>query len=175
MTETVLTNARLVLENEIVRGSIAFDATGIRGIDTGKSGLPGAIDAEGGYVCPGLVEIHTDNMEKHFVPRPGVFWPDGLAAAIAHDHQMAAAGITTVYDSVCAGTPFGAKDYRRSIFPQIVGAVMAGVQHGAFRIDHFLHIRCELTGEELLGDVAPHADNGLVRLVSLMDHTPGLC
>ncbi len=173
MTETVLTNARLVLENEVVRGSIAFDETGIRDISTSMSGLPGAIDAEGHYVCPGLVEIHTDNMEKHFVPRPGVFWPDGLSAAIAHDHQMAAAGITTVYDSVCAGTPFGAKDYRRSIFADTIAAIVAGVEHNAFRIDHFIHIRCELTGEELLDDIAPFADNKLIRLASLMDHTPG--
>ncbi len=173
MSETILTNARLVLENEVVRGSIVFDENGIRTVDAGSCRLLGAIDADGDYVCPGLVEMHTDNMEKHFMPRPGVFWPDGLSAAIAHDHQMAAAGVTTVYDSVCAGTPFGAKDYRRSIFAQIIDAVTAGVKHDAFRIDHLIHIRCELTGDTLMEDVEPHADNPLVRLASLMDHTPG--
>ena len=78
--------------------------------------LPGAIDAGGDYVAPGLVEMHTDNMEKHFMPRPKVFWPNGLAAALVHDAQMASAGVTTVYDAICAGTPFSAKDYRKDIF-----------------------------------------------------------
>jgi alpha-D-ribose 1-methylphosphonate 5-triphosphate diphosphatase len=173
MAETVLTNARLVLENEVVEGSLVFDEAGIRAVDQGRSALAGAIDMEGDFVSPGLVEMHTDNMEKHFIPRPGVFWPDGLAAALAHDHQMAAAGVTTVFDSICAGTPFGTKEYRRSIFGQTIEAVSEGVTHDAFRIDHLIHIRCELTGETLLEDVTPHMGNPLVRLGSLMDHTPG--
>jgi alpha-D-ribose 1-methylphosphonate 5-triphosphate diphosphatase len=167
-----LTNARLVLENEVAHGTIVFDESGIRAVDSGRSSLPGAIDAAGGYVSPGLVEIHTDNMEKHFMPRPGVFWPDGLSAAMAHDHQMAAAGVTTVYDSICAGTPPGDKDHRRQMFGRMMEAVTAGVRLNAFRIDHLIHLRCELTGGELAEDIAPHADNPLIRLVSLMD-APG--
>ena len=131
------------------------------------------MDGEGDFVAPGLVEMHTDNLEKHFVPRPQVFWPNGLAAALAHDAQMAAAGVTTVFDAVCAGTNSGAKDYRRSIFGQMIDAIEEGDAQGVFRIDHRVHIRCELTGAELLDDVMPHADRRLVSLVSLMDHTPG--
>jgi len=173
MTETILTNATLVLENETRNGTIAFNETGITGLDFSRSSLPSAIDVEGDYVTPGIVEMHTDNMEKHFVPRPGVFWPNGLAAALAHDAQIASAGITTVYDSICAGSVFGQKDYRREIFPKVIQAVEEGVLSGAFRVDHHIHIRCELTGDELVDDVAPFADNPLVRLISLMDHTPG--
>jgi alpha-D-ribose 1-methylphosphonate 5-triphosphate diphosphatase len=102
-----------------------------------------------------------------------VFWPNGLAAALAHDAQMAAAGVTTVYDSICAGSVFGQKDYRREIFPQVIRAIEEGIHANAFRIDHKVHIRCELTGDELVDDVSPFADNPLVCLVSLMDHTPG--
>ena len=173
MTETILTNATLVLENETRNGTIAFNETGITAIDFSRSSLPSAIDVEGDYVTPGIVEMHTDNMEKHFVPRPGVFWPNGLAAALAHDAQIASAGITTVYDSICAGSVYGVKDYRREIVPKVIQAVEEGVSSGAFRVDHHIHIRCELTGDELVDDVAPFADNPLVRLISLMDHTPG--
>jgi alpha-D-ribose 1-methylphosphonate 5-triphosphate diphosphatase len=173
MTETILTNATLVLENETRNGTIVFDETGITGLDFSRSSLPSAMDVEGDYVTPGIVEMHTDNMEKHFVPRPGVFWPNGLAAALAHDAQIASAGITTVYDSICAGSVFGQKDYRREIFPKVIQAVEEGVSTGAFRVDHHIHIRCELTGDELVDDVSPFADNPLVRLISLMDHTPG--
>jgi alpha-D-ribose 1-methylphosphonate 5-triphosphate diphosphatase len=173
MTETILTNATLVLENETRNGTIVFDETGITGLDFSRSSLASAMDVEGDYVTPGIVEMHTDNMEKHFVPRPGVFWPNGLAAALAHDAQIASAGITTVYDSICAGSIYGEKDYRREIFPQVIRAVEEGIATKSFRVDHAIHIRCELTGDELVDDVAPFANNPIVRLVSLMDHTPG--
>lgn len=171
--ETLITNAQLVLENEIVRGTIAFDANGIKAIDQGGSALPQAVDAGGDYLCPGLVEAHTDNLEKHFLPRPGVFWPDGLAAALAHDNDLAGAGITTVYDSVSAGTPYGKKEYRRSIFGQTIEAISTGVSHDLFRIDHRIHIRCELSGDTLIDDLTPYIDHPLFKLVSVMDHTPG--
>ena len=171
--ETVITNAVLVLEDETVRGTLSFDNTGIKSIDYGGTALAGAIDAEGDYLCPGLIEVHTDNLEKHFMPRPGVFWPDGLAAALAHDNDLAGAGITTVYDSVSAGTPYGKKEYRRSIFGHTMDAITNGAAQKLFRIEHLIHIRCELSGEKLIDDVAPYINHPLVRLASLMDHTPG--
>lgn len=171
--QTVLTNAKLILENEVVTGTIAFDATGITAIDQGRSQLPGAIDIGGDYVAPGLVEMHTDNMEKHFMPRPKVFWPNGLAAALVHDAQMAASGVTTVYDAVCAGTPFSAKDYRKDIFADVMKALREGKAEGVFRIDHRIHMRCELTSPDLMRDIEPYREDDLVQLVSLMDHTPG--
>ena len=171
--QTVLTNARLILENEIVTGTVVFDETGITAVDQGLSSLAGAIDAGGDYVAPGLVEMHTDNMEKHFMPRPKVFWPNGLAAALVHDAQMASAGVTTVYDAICAGTPFSAKDYRKDIFADVMKALDEGRREGVFRIDHRIHMRCELTSPDLLADIAPYQDDDLVQLVSLMDHTPG--
>lgn len=171
--QTILTNARLILENEVVTGTIVFDETGILAVDRGRSTLSGATDAEGDYVAPGLVEMHTDNMEKHFMPRPKVFWPNGLAAALVHDAQMAAAGVTTVYDAICAGTPFSAKDYRKDIFADVMSALAAGRRENVFRIDHRIHMRCELTSPDLLKDIEPYQDDELVQLVSLMDHTPG--
>jgi alpha-D-ribose 1-methylphosphonate 5-triphosphate diphosphatase len=170
---TILTNARLILEDEVVTGTIAFDESGIRSVDQGRSSLPAAIDVQGDYVAPGLVEMHTDNMEKHFMPRPKVFWPNGLAAALVHDAQMAAAGVTTVYDAICAGTPFSAKDYRKDIFSDVMDALRLGTAENVFRIDHRIHMRCELTSPDLLRDIEPYQDDSLVQLVSLMDHTPG--
>ncbi|RDJ20760.1 alpha-D-ribose 1-methylphosphonate 5-triphosphate diphosphatase [Bosea caraganae] len=171
--QTVLTNAKLILENEVVTGTIAFDENGITSIHQGNTALPGAIDAQGDYVAPGLVEMHTDNMEKHFMPRPKVFWPNGLAAALVHDAQMAAAGVTTVYDAICAGTPFSAKDYRKDIFADVMNSLRLGIAENVFRIDHRIHMRCELTSPDLLRDIEPYQDDSLVQLVSLMDHTPG--
>ena len=170
---TILTNARLILQNEIIDGTLAFDATGLRSIDHGRSSLPAAIDAEGDFVAPGLIEMHTDNLEKHYIPRPGVVWPNALAAALAHDAQMAAAGVTTVYDALCAGYERGTKVSRAETFLKLFRAIEEGVDTRLFRIDHKLHLRCELSGADLVATVEPHIENPLVRLASLMDHTPG--
>lgn len=169
----VLTNARLVLADRIVEGTLVFDREGIREVSEGRTAAPGAIDVEGDYVAPGLIECHTDNLEKHFMPRPRVFWPNPLAAALAHDAQMAASGVTTVYDALCAGGFDEDNDYRREIFADMVEAVEQGVAEGVFRIDHRIHLRCELTDHRLKAILAPHVDRPLVALASLMDHTPG--
>jgi alpha-D-ribose 1-methylphosphonate 5-triphosphate diphosphatase len=172
MTPTILTNAKLILEDEVVTGTIVFDEQAILNIDSGRSQLASAIDVQGDYVMPGIIEMHTDNMEKHFVPRPKVFWPDALAAAVANDAQMAAAGITTVYDSVSCGS-YGSKGYRTTLFPIMLGSIEHGVNSGAFRVDHHVHLRCEIPAENIIIDLEPHLDKPIVKLASLMDHTPG--
>jgi alpha-D-ribose 1-methylphosphonate 5-triphosphate diphosphatase len=171
--ETVLTNARLVLEGEAISGTLSFDAAGIRGIDHGRSSLPGAIDCEGDLIVPGLVEIHTDNLEKHLLPRPKVRWPNPLAAAVANDAQMAASGITTVFDAICAGTYENSVGQRKEIFAEEIDAIEMAADREMFRINHFLHLRCELTDPDLPALVEAQVGKPILRLVSLMDHTPG--
>jgi alpha-D-ribose 1-methylphosphonate 5-triphosphate diphosphatase len=171
--ETVLTNARLILPDEEISGTLSFDRSGIRAVDHGRSSLPGAIDCEGDLVIAGLVEMHTDNLEKHLVPRPKVRWPNPVAAALANDAQMTASGITTVFDAVCVGTYENSVGERKGMFADEIGAVQAGVEQGLFRISHFLHLRCELTDPGLPAVVEAQRDRPILRLVSLMDHTPG--
>jgi alpha-D-ribose 1-methylphosphonate 5-triphosphate diphosphatase len=173
MNETILTNARIVLDNEVIDGTIVLRGTTIASVEHGHSSLPAALDAERDFIVPGIIEMHTDNMEKHFVPRPGVFWPNPLAAALAHDAQMASAGVTTVYDSIACGSIYGQKDYRRIIFPHMIAAISEGTSTGVFRVDHRIHLRCEVPAEDILADIEPHLDSPLVHLASLMDHTPG--
>ncbi len=170
---TILTNARLILDHEVVRGTIAFDERGLHAIDQGCSSLPCAIDVEGDWIAPGLIEMHTDNLEKHYVPRPGVVWPSGLAAALAHDAQMAAAGVTTVYDALCVGYDRGTAISRADLLNELIGAIGRGVAENVFRIEHRLHLRCELSGADLVPTLETHIGNPLVHLASLMDHTPG--
>lgn len=170
MAALLLTNATLILEDEVVKGTVLVDGDRIVAVDQGASSRPGAIDLEGDYLCAGLIEMHTDNAEKHFEPRPGVIWPDPLAAILAHDAQMAASGVTTVYDSICAGYDTG---QRKQLLASTIAAVDRGVAIGVFRIEHRLHIRCELTGCDLIEQVAPYTNHSLVQLISLMDHTPG--
>jgi alpha-D-ribose 1-methylphosphonate 5-triphosphate diphosphatase len=173
LTETILANARLVLDDRIVLGALVHEDGVIRDFAEGRVRAPGALDLEGDLLAPGLVEVHTDNLEKHFVPRAGVVWPNPLAAALAHDAQMAAAGVTTVCDAIFVGGYEVENDARRGLLPLMVGAVEDGVAEGLFRVDHRLHLRCELTDPDLVEHLTPFAARPLTALASLMDHTPG--
>ena len=84
MSDTVLANALLVLPGETFRGSLHLADGVIRAIERGTAVPAGAVDCAGDLVMPGLVELHTDNLERHIEPRPTVDWPHA-SAIIAHD------------------------------------------------------------------------------------------
>ena len=73
--DMILTNARVVTMDDEFDGTVVVRDDQIVEVSRGRSNAAGSIDLEGDYLLPGLVELHTDNMEKHFSPRPGVAWP----------------------------------------------------------------------------------------------------
>jgi alpha-D-ribose 1-methylphosphonate 5-triphosphate diphosphatase len=167
----VLTNARLVLPNEVVRGTIVVRAGVIAEIDHASSRAPGALDLAGDYLVPGLVDLHTDNLERHYQPRSGVEW-DAVSAAISHDTQVAGSGITTVYDSLTLGSASG-WDMRDETIGPIIEGLRTAIGHDMLRVQHLLHMRCEVTHPDIVPIFEAYADDPLVRFMSLMDHAPG--
>ena len=107
--ETILGNARIVLADRVIeRGWVAF-ADG-RIAEFGEGNAPaGSEDAGGDLIMPGLIELHTDHLEMHYVPRPKVFW-DPIAAVVSYDGQLATSGITTVLDSLRVWREDGAEE-----------------------------------------------------------------
>lgn len=168
-----LTNAQFVTEDGIVSGTLTYDANGIADLQPGTSAVRSAEDAEGDFVVPGLIECHTDNLERHLVPRPGVIWPNSLAGALAHDAQIIASGITTVYDAMCVGGFDDDKDYRPKILGSMLAAVEEGTAHKLFRAEHRIHLRCETTDPRMMSYLDRHPGTRTASLASLMDHTPG--
>ncbi|MBI1356966.1 MAG: alpha-D-ribose 1-methylphosphonate 5-triphosphate diphosphatase [Acidobacteria bacterium] len=164
----LFTNARLVTPEALVSGSLLVEGETIAAVDASPSSLPRAVDCEGDLLLPGLVEVHTDHFEIHLVPRPSVRWPPGAALA-AHDAQIAGAGITTVFDSISLGT---AEDRSDLVGPS-VAAIRAEKARDSLRADHYIHLRCEIVEETTVDLFAPYKDDPLLRMVSLMDHTPG--
>jgi alpha-D-ribose 1-methylphosphonate 5-triphosphate diphosphatase len=128
-------------------------------------------DLEGDYLLPGLVELHTDHMEGHYAPRPGVRW-NPIAAVQAHDAQVAASGITTVFDALRIGlnddSGMSAEDFRK-----LGEAIHLGMDSGRLRAEHFIHLRCEVAAPDCLESFKPFEADRRVRLASLMDHSPG--
>ena len=171
MNELVLTNARIVTRDDSFVGSLHADGGRIVDVAPGRSAVPGAVDCEGDWLVPGLVELHTDVLERHAFPRPGVRWPED-AAVVAYDAQLASAGITTAFDSLAIGYVIDTGQRPRDPRP-LAEAIRATQGRGLLRAEHFLHVRCEVGTAQVLDDFEPFAGDPLLRLVSLMDHTPG--
>ncbi len=162
---------RIVAPDSVLSGHVLVDGEMIVGIEPAADPAQHAVDLGDDLLVAGLVDIHTDNLEKHYQPRPGALW-DALGAALAHDGQCVTAGITTVFDSLAL---HGQKDglNRKDALGPMIAAMDQASEEGLLRAEHLLHLRCEVTNPELPSLVEPQIDNARLRLLSVMDHTPG--
>mgnify|MGYP000907179302 CR=1 FL=1 len=174
MDKTLFTNALLVTPDGVKKGELLTEDGIIRDIsDGGAQGASGAevIDLKGDYLIPGIIELHTDNLEKHLMPRPKIDWPDARSAVFAHDAQIIAAGITTVCDAMSVGE-YSDKG-RVAMMGRAIAALSEARGTGMLRSDHYLHLRCELPYDRMQSLFREVCDSPVLRLISLMDHTPG--
>ncbi len=174
MNERVFTNCSIVLEHEVVSGHVLVRDGHIAEVGEGPAPVLShthVCDCEGDYLVPGLVELHTDNLEKHLLPRPKVLWPQPKSAFYAHDAQIIASGITTVFDALSVGE-YHDKG-RIAMLGEAVQALHACREDGRLRAEHLLHLRCEVADPRMQDLFFPISDEPSLHLVSLMDHTPG--
>jgi alpha-D-ribose 1-methylphosphonate 5-triphosphate diphosphatase len=171
MTETVYTNAKIILRDEILHGTIVVRDGDITQINEGASNLAQAHDFDGDFLLPGLVELHTDNLERHAMPRPGSIWPVD-AAVVNHDREIISAGITTVCNAMSVGL-INLEVHRSEFLNTLCPAVETQQQAGNLKAEHFLHLRCEVSAGNLEDQLAPLVGDPTLRLMSTMDHTPG--
>jgi alpha-D-ribose 1-methylphosphonate 5-triphosphate diphosphatase len=167
----VIGNACIVTADDEFIGTVVVENGVIQSVEPSGALALGADDWAGDWLIPGLVELHTDNLEKHLSPRPGVLW-DPHSAMLVHDAQCAAAGITTVLDSVVIGD-LDKGGPRAQTQHTSITALHQCRDEGLMRVEHFLHLRCELSAHDILEVFNQYVDDPLVRLVSVMDHTPG--
>ena len=130
------------MNHDIVKGSVSVVNGRIDSIDSGLSSVTGAIDFEGDFLMPGMIEIHTDNFERHLMPRPKVLWAE-KPALISHDAEIACAGITTVFDALGVGEA-DTESVRGQAWGRVIAALDQYTKENLLRADHYLHVRCEL-------------------------------
>lgn len=180
MSQIAFTNARCVLNESVQHGSLTVQNGFIHEISeniapTIQDNIQNTdlipIDCQGDYLMAGLIELHTDNIEKHLQPRPTVLWPDAQTAFFAHDAQIAAAGITTVFDSLSVGEYVDKG--RVAMLGMAKKALEDARNSGLLRAEHFLHLRCEVADARLKQLFGELCDAPALRLLSVMDHTPG--
>lgn len=167
--EATFKNARIILEDEIITGSVQIRDGKIADISAGNGTI--GEDFGGDYLMPGIVELHTDHLEQHYAPRPKVRW-NADAALLAHDAQIASSGITTVLDALRVGMD-GDVEINADDMAKLANAIEEGQQQGRLRADHHLHLRCEVSSPNCLDAFDLFEHNTQVKIASLMDHAPG--
>jgi len=165
---TTFCNATLVLPEDVRAGGLSVE----NGVITALAASGPGLDLEGDYLLPGLVDLHTDNLERQAQPRANARWPS-RSALLSHDAQCAAAGITTVFDALCIGD-IGFEAARNDTFENGFADLTALAPTGALKVEHLLHLRCELPAASMPATLLRVIDSPLVKLVSLMDHSPGI-
>ncbi|MGO9741128.1 MAG: alpha-D-ribose 1-methylphosphonate 5-triphosphate diphosphatase [Roseiarcus sp.] len=166
-------NARIVTATEVIEGHLRIEDGRIAEV-AGGGGPAKALDFGGDYLLPGLIEVHTDHLETHYSPRAGVMWHIG-SSVLAYDAQIAAAGITTVFDSFRVGKDEH-EDWRQGIGETVVelaDAVKRAGEAGLLRADHLTHLRCEVPTLNVVEFLEDYLNSHPAQLISLMDHTPG--
>lgn len=163
-----IANADIVTPHAVIRGGLAVE----NGMISEIGAEHGGEDFNGDLLIPGLIDIHTDNLEKHFFPRPGVDW-NTQSAAIIHDGMCASVGVTTVFDSLSVGSWSSNEARHLENMIKLVDGLEQATQAGMLKSQHFIHWRCE-TSSPVLADLLDQLiDKELTRLLSVMDHTPG--
>jgi alpha-D-ribose 1-methylphosphonate 5-triphosphate diphosphatase len=167
---TIFSNAEIVTAEHQFRGYLVVDGQTI--VELGEGNAPEkGMDMAGDYLLPGLVELHTDHLEVHAMPRPKVEWP-ALSAVLAHDAQVVGAGITTVFDALRVGNDYDEEKFGSRM--QILARAIAEAKAGDMtRAEHFLHLRCEIACGDVVEEMEPFLTDPNLKLVSVMDHTPG--
>ncbi|SES96842.1 alpha-D-ribose 1-methylphosphonate 5-triphosphate diphosphatase [Thorsellia anophelis] len=167
----ILTNAHIIMKDEVIHGTVVIEQDLIKSVETGRTHVKDAIDLEGAYLAPGLVELHTDNLDKFFAPRPKVDWP-AFSAMRSHDALIIASGITTVLDAISIGDERDG-GHRLNNLTKMLDVINYTQSMNLNRAEHRLHLRCELPSEFTLPLFEYLIEKEDISLVSLMDHSPG--
>lgn len=170
MNETILTNATIVTSDETFPGTLVVRGEAIAEVSRGRA--QDGVDLGGDFLIPGIIDLHTDNLERQVQPRAQARWPS-RSAMLAHDAQCAAAGVTTVFDALCVGI-VGPDQERTRTFREAVADLDTFSGADVFKSEHFLHLRCELPAVDMRALFEPVCRHAALRMLSVMDHTPGL-
>lgn len=165
-----LFSRRVVLAGRETAATVAVE-DGIIAAVAEETQVPDAVDFGSDLLIPGLVELHTDHLEPHYQPRPSVHW-DPLSAVFAYDAQIAASGITTVFDSLRIGSDDDGPALAESL-RLLSEAIETAKETDFLRADHHTHLRCEIPSQGVVEEAESYLSRFDVRLMSLMDHTPG--
>ncbi|MCX7709153.1 MAG: phosphonate metabolism protein PhnM [Clostridia bacterium] len=175
VNRTLICNANIILPDKVLRGCILIEGRKISKVMPGISpkhhcqGEVKVIDADGGYVMPGLIDIHSDAIEKEIQPRPNTLFPVNMAF-FELEKKLAASGITTMYHSLSLSDDWGVRN--DAMVVDIIHSIQR-LKQERFMVHHKVHLRYEITFLHGLKTLEKLIESKSIDFMSYMDHTPG--
>lgn len=174
----LITNGQIVTEKEILKGYELL----IEGDKIKKVALKGeinvhdaeVIDARGGYVAPGFIDVHSDYIEGMAAPRPNVMI-DFNVSLRETEKILINEGITTMFHSLSLwkSDEFAFKPIRTAKNVKKFAEIIAKIHHNSHLIHHRFHARLEIDNIDEVENLMNYIKEDKVHLISFMDHTPG--
>lgn len=154
-------------------GSVIFEDGRVVDVLEGDhhNGIQDAWSVYGKLIAPGLVDLHSDALEKCIEMRPGIHF-DPEFALESLDRRLAGCGITTYCHGISfADDVFSIRSSENA--ERLVRLIKTFSCSGRALVRHLVHARYEITSLEGFARIEHLIDEGLIDLVSIMDHTPG--
>lgn len=168
-------NGRIITPDCIIEDKILLiEQDRILGFSDTVEGADRVINAHGRYIIPGIIDVHSDKIEKYISPRPTSQMDFEFALKVC-ERDLLGAGITTMYHSLSLFKDeiFGKSPLRTKENVQKIADLIAGIHERNHLIHHRFHLRIEIDNLEAYDIVKDMIAQGKVHLISFMDHTPG--
>jgi alpha-D-ribose 1-methylphosphonate 5-triphosphate diphosphatase len=171
--EKILPNHAVIIREDRILDILPMDSFN-RDDQNGEEML--CIDALGGYVLPGFIDIHSDYIEGILQPRPTSLMDFEMGLREA-EKQLLGHGVTTIYHSLSMMNVIGVKGGRSSFRTkenfERLALLIRRFHQGHHLIRHRLHARYDIHNPELYEFVEQILNEGNIHELSFMDHTPG--
>lgn len=173
-----IVNGVIVIEQQFLYDYVVFiEGTTIQQIvHQSEAQLDGVetIDANGGYVSPGFVDIHSDYIETIVSPRPNSVMNMNIGLRES-ERILMTHGITTIFHSLSyyGDDKYSHKAIRNPENVQRCVDAISASHDEPHLIRHRLHARFEIDSVDQLQRLEENILDGKVHLLSFMDHTPG--
>lgn len=168
-------NAKIILPDKLIYGCIHLEGGRIAWIsedcvtETECLRDASSFDAGGSYIMPGMIDVHSDAIEKEIQPRPNTLFPLDMAF-FELEKKLAASGITTMYHSLSLSDEWGVRD--NDMVVDIIKEIN-NLKKIRSMINHNIHLRYELTYLEGIDTLERLILEKSIDFMSYMDHTPG--
>ncbi|MBU1138892.1 MAG: alpha-D-ribose 1-methylphosphonate 5-triphosphate diphosphatase, partial [Proteobacteria bacterium] len=166
----VLRSTRVLIRESIRPADIVIHHDLIEDVLPFQS-VSGGYDLGNMLIAPGIVDLHSDAIEKEIEPRPGAHFPI-RSSVIELDKKLTMAGITTMYHAVAFNDEAITKNRGTETAARIIRRINEA-DRNQLGVDNLVHARYELTSFASVPVIKELIESGAVHILSVMDHTPG--
>ncbi len=168
MATQIFTNAHVITPNQNFLGSVVVENDLIVEVIKNKKFSEG-IDLDGQFLIPGIIDIHSDYLEKEIHPRPSAEFPVPFAMHYL-DARAVSCGITSLFSAISFAEN---KDKSRNFNQAIQLAKAIDEASSDLLIKHYIHARLDPNTDAVLDSLEAMLELKNLKIVVYNENIPG--